>query len=271
MELRSFPFSTRSIAPEGEWDEESVLLGARNICKWHYALHVSGARPTVPVNTLFLGSAWDAVKLLALWAERLVPGSWYRFLQIMRSILEPRLVAGCNICRRLPCPPLQESSLFFHQRRLLPSKEGTTFVEGRWYLGTCAGRSGPMVYLKSIVKINTVTMRIVGHFLVRPASGLPAVGFALQRDVEIEALRGVGPVIAVSKTPVLPLFFSRAESFDGLRPGLVYKLGIYGLGYYVDAPDESQNITYYETLTVGKLVFSANGAKAYAGRWLKTP
>ena len=197
MELRSFPFCTRGIAPEGAWDDESVRLGVRNICRWHYALHVSGDRPTVPVDTLFRGSAWDAVKLLALWAESLAPGSWFRFLEIMRAILEPRLVAGYNLSRRIPCPPLCEAELVFYQRRLLPATTGTAFVQGRWYLGTFKGRTGPMLYLRSIAKINRCTMHVVVHFLVRPSGGL-GVGFALQRDVPIKALRGVAPVVVAS-------------------------------------------------------------------------
>lgn len=227
MELRSFPFCTRGIAQEGAWDEESVRLGVRNICRWHYALHVTGSRPTLPINELFKGSAWDAVKLLALWAESLAPGSWFQFLHIMRAILEPRLVVGYNLSRRIPCAPLCEAALVFHRQRLLSGSTNTAFVHGRWYIGTCKGRTGPMLYLKSIVKINRCTMHVVGHFLVRPLGGI-GVGFAVQRDVQIKALRGVAPVVG------------------------------------------SVPVCYHETLTVGQLVFSSNGAKEYAGRWLRT-
>lgn len=262
MEMRSFPYSSVTVAPCGCHTSEELKRLNRNISRWQYSLYKTGEAPILPMNSLFRGTAWDAVKLIALWAEGIQRGTWLVLLHAMRGVLEPRLLKSSeHVCtRRLPCTLLRETDVFLPTR--LPSAHVTSFVEGRWY-----SSGGMILYLKQILRVGSLFMDILVHILC--ATQKDGFRFALQRDVNLKVHRSIAAPI-VKKTPLFPLMFNRSE-FAGQVMGFVFKSGVYGTGYYLDAEETMVSVEYCETFRTTRHTFFATSGHEYTGRWLRTP
>lgn len=261
--MRSFPYSTAAVAPWESHTREELEEVRGKMSKWQYSLHKTAEPPIAPINAVFRGTAWDALKLIALWAESIEEGTWPVVLQAMRGVLEPRLLKSSeHVCtRRLPCKLLCEADLTILRMPWTPPAHTTTFVEGRWY----TARSGGILYIKHILSVAALFMTIRVHLLCPLKEGK----FALQSDVKLTVKRGLAAPI-LRQVPLLPLMFRRSK-FEGRIEGLVFKTGIYGTGYYLDAKETIDAYEYCETFETNSRTFLANDGKAYTGRYLRTP
>lgn len=270
--MRSFPYSSAAVAPGSQSRRELQKMRRKRLCKWEYSLHKTGEPPILPINAVFRGTAWDAVKLIALWAESIGQGTWLVVLQAMRGVLEPRLLKSSeHVCtRRLPCRLFREADLArIHTHSHLPPMrtpppDTTSFVEGRWY----TGRSGGILYIKDILRVAGLVMTIRVHLLCALKEE-NKVQFVLHRDVKLTVERGLGAPIS-KRRPLLPLMFHRSK-FKGPIEGLVYKTGLYGTGYYLDAEETVDTLEFCETFSTDSHTFSANDGREYTGRYLRTP